>query len=68
MMGLYRGHWGWFSPLLLTPLAIVRIRQVWKRDGKDLNPLLGKTAQLELIFCLLLSAGLIIESIQRVGS
>lgn len=50
---------GWLAPLLITPLAIKRIVQVWRLDGAALNPLLGGTAKLELIFCVLLSVGLI---------
>jgi 1,4-dihydroxy-2-naphthoate octaprenyltransferase len=40
-------------PLLALPLAVVRVRQVWRTDGPALNPLLGKTAQLLLLTTLL---------------
>ena len=66
-MSLHNGRWGWAAPLVLSPLAILRIRQVWLTDGAALNPLLGKTAQLELLFCLTFTAGLMIEAAQRTG-
>lgn len=56
------GSWGWLLPVGLSPLAFKRIRQIWRLDGRDLNPLLGATAQLELLFCILLGTGLILES------
>ncbi len=57
--------WAWLCPLMLLPLAWKRVRQVWALDGRDLNPLLGQTAQLELLYCLSLSLGLLIESWAR---
>jgi 1,4-dihydroxy-2-naphthoate polyprenyltransferase len=51
--------WEWLSPLLLTPIAGSHILKVCRLDGADLNPLLGETAKLELLFCLLLSGGLL---------
>lgn len=51
--------WGWSVPLLLLPFAVLRVREIWRLDGAALNPLLGKTAQLELLFCLFLSGGLL---------
>ena len=67
VMSLYNERWGWAAPLVLSPLAIMRIRQVRLMDGTALNPLLGKTAQLELLFCLTFTAGLMIEAAQRTG-
>jgi 1,4-dihydroxy-2-naphthoate polyprenyltransferase len=43
-------------PLALTPLRIVRTRV----DGPSLNGALAKTGALQLIFCLLLSAGILL--------
>lgn len=60
-LALTTGDWGWGTPLLITPLAVQRIRQVWRTDGAALNPLLGATAQLELLFCLCLTLGLCLE-------
>jgi 1,4-dihydroxy-2-naphthoate octaprenyltransferase len=49
---------GWLLPLLSIPLAGVRIRDVWKLDGANLNPQLGATARLLLLFSALLALGL----------
>ena len=54
--------WAWLCPLLLLPLAWRRVRQIWLLDGRDLNPLLGQTAQLELLYCFSLTSGLLLES------
>ena len=43
--------WAWLCPMLLLPLAWLRVRQIWRLDGRALNPLLGQTAQLELLYC-----------------
>ena len=52
------GDPAWLAPLVTLPLAVGRARQVWRTDGAALNPLLGATARLELLFCLALSAAL----------
>lgn len=49
---------GLWLPLTLTPIALILCVQVWRLDGADLNPLLGKTALLELVFCGLSAASL----------
>lgn len=54
----YFGQWRWIAPWMIAPLAIRRIRSIWTLDGPELNPLLGQTAQLELLFCLALTLGL----------
>ena len=64
-LGLSTRAWGWYVPLLITPLALRRISQVWRTDGSALNPLLGATAQLELLFCLTLTLGLCLERLLR---
>lgn len=46
-------------PIILIPVALLLCVQVWQRDGAELNPLLGKTALLELMFCSLSSASLV---------
>lgn len=48
---------GWLLPLLSLPLAGKRIAAVWSLDGRELNGELARTAQLELLFGLLLSVG-----------
>src|SRR5437588_11081852 len=47
-------------PLLSLPLAVALVRTVRTRsDGPSLNGALARTGMLQLIFCLLLSAGLL---------
>jgi 1,4-dihydroxy-2-naphthoate octaprenyltransferase len=60
----------WFGPLtawtmlpwLTLPLAVRLIRTVRNRtDGPSLNEALARTGQLQLAFCLLLGAGLLLS-------
>ena len=60
----------WFGPLsawtvlpwLTFPLAVRLVRTIRNRtDGPSLNQALAATGQLQLIFCLLLSAGLLLS-------
>lgn len=48
---------GWLLPCVSAPLALKRIVQVWRTDGAALNPLLGATAQLGLIYAALFWLG-----------
>ena len=50
---------GWWLPLLCLPCAVVVTRKVFTLDGADLNPVLGETARLELVFGVLLVAELL---------
>jgi len=45
-------------PLLTLPLAGWLVRELARRDGAELNPLLGRTAQTALFYSLLFAAGL----------
>jgi 1,4-dihydroxy-2-naphthoate octaprenyltransferase len=45
-------------PLLSLPLAIPQLNAMRLKDGSDLNPHVGGTARLQLVFCALLSLGL----------
>ena len=45
-------------PLLALPLAIPPLRRVFRSDGAALNPALGETARLQLVFGLLLAVEL----------
>ena len=45
---------------LSAPLAFRLFGVIRQAQGRALNPVLGKTAQLELLYCLLLSAGLLL--------
>ncbi|MEZ4473957.1 MAG: 1,4-dihydroxy-2-naphthoate polyprenyltransferase [bacterium] len=48
---------GWLLPLASLPLAVRAVRAVARTDGAALNPLLGATARLELLFGALLALG-----------
>jgi 1,4-dihydroxy-2-naphthoate octaprenyltransferase len=47
-------------PLIALPWAVGLVNRVYRADGAALNPLLGKTAQLELAYGALLALGLIV--------
>jgi len=51
------GHAGWMLSWLSAPLAWVELRAVARSDGASLNPLLGRTARLGLVYGLLLAVG-----------
>ena len=53
--------WGWLAPLASFPLAVVETRRVMAADGAALNPRLGGTARLGLIYALLLALGTSLE-------
>ena len=57
VMAAVRGQPGWLLPLLALPLAVKAVRAVRTTDGAALNPYLGATARLELVFGLLWAAG-----------
>jgi 1,4-dihydroxy-2-naphthoate polyprenyltransferase len=40
----------WWLPLLVLPIAIPLARDVWRNEGRALNPILGRTARLALLF------------------
>jgi 1,4-dihydroxy-2-naphthoate polyprenyltransferase len=40
----------WWLPLLVLPIAIPLARDVWRTEGRALNPILGRTARLALLF------------------
>ncbi|MCA9506755.1 MAG: 1,4-dihydroxy-2-naphthoate octaprenyltransferase, partial [Myxococcales bacterium] len=44
---------GWLLPALSLPLALYQVRCVATLDGRALNPHLGATARLQLVFALL---------------
>jgi 1,4-dihydroxy-2-naphthoate octaprenyltransferase len=45
------------------PLAVRLVRSVWQDSGRALNKSLGGTGQLELVYCLLFSLGLVLGKI-----
>jgi 1,4-dihydroxy-2-naphthoate octaprenyltransferase len=55
----FTGLGGWlFLPWLSAPLAISPLRRVLTQTGASLNPALGATARLQLVFGILLAVGL----------
>lgn len=56
-MAVATGRWGLLLPLAALPLAVKATRSVWTLDGAALNPQLGATARLELVFGLLMTVG-----------
>jgi 1,4-dihydroxy-2-naphthoate octaprenyltransferase len=49
-------------PMLTLPLAVPLIRTVSLRtDGPSLNAALARTGMLQLVFCVLLSAGILVS-------
>jgi 1,4-dihydroxy-2-naphthoate octaprenyltransferase len=53
-------RYAFLVPLILLPRAVKLVRLVWMKDGVELNPLLGQTAQLEMFYCLILSLSLVV--------
>lgn len=58
LLDWYAHRAGWGLPLLSLPLAVALVRAIWRTEGAALNPLLGGTARLGLVFALLWGAGL----------
>jgi 1,4-dihydroxy-2-naphthoate octaprenyltransferase len=56
-----RCRWPILLPMLTLPWAVVLLRRLRATDGPALNPLLGATAQLLLVFGLLFALGLVIS-------
>ncbi|MEO1173596.1 MAG: UbiA family prenyltransferase, partial [Myxococcota bacterium] len=50
----------WLIVLASTPIALARVHALRTLDGPNLNPELGRTAQLGLIFSALLAVGAIL--------
>ena len=62
IMGRILPKWTLAIPILYLVLHTVTWHQLTRREGKALNPLLGKTARNMLIFTLLLTIAFIIYS------
>ena len=56
------GSLWWLLPWLSLPLALHRVGLVWSLDGAALNPLLGHTAKLQLLFCALVVAAALLAA------
>lgn len=54
------GGLGWLLPLASLPLGLLLISVVWRRQGAALNPHLGTTGRLGLLFGVLLSVGVLL--------
>jgi 1,4-dihydroxy-2-naphthoate polyprenyltransferase len=63
VLGLLAGEGSalWLLPWLALPLGIGAVRAIWTTDGAALNPWLGKTARLELVFGLLFALALVLS-------
>lgn len=59
-VGLGWGSSWWLLPMLSLPLAFKEIRAIFREEGAALNPHLGATARLELVFGVLLSVGVLL--------
>ncbi len=57
---LQRKNWMVLLVLLCLPFCMYLIRAVWQKDGCQLNPVLGQTAKLELLFGLLLGVAIVL--------
>ncbi len=61
LLGMTQG-WAWLLPWVALPIGFVLARDLWQTPrGPALNPLLGRTAQLNLIFSVLFSASLLLS-------
>ncbi|CAA9542043.1 MAG: 1,4-dihydroxy-2-naphthoate polyprenyltransferase [uncultured Thermomicrobiales bacterium] len=50
----------WWLPWLSAPLAVSLVARLWTTHGAALNPLLGATARLELVFAVLLTGSIVL--------
>lgn len=51
--------WGWFMPWFSLMLAVPLLRVIGTARGAALNPVLGRTARLALVFSLLFAIGIV---------
>lgn len=51
------GGWGWLLPLASLPVGLLLVKIVWGLEGRALNPHLGTTGRLGLLFGILLAVG-----------
>ena len=52
--------WGWLLPMLSLPLGLRTIADVRRAEGAELNPQLGATARVGLLFSALLAVGVLL--------
>ncbi len=60
VLAILAADWWLLTPLVTLPIAMGEIRAIHSVDGADLNPHLGATARLGLIYSLFLSVGVIV--------
>lgn len=53
------GGW-WWLPWLSLPVAVPLARRLWTTTGAALNPLLGATARLEILFAVLFAVAIVL--------
>ncbi|MEO0812037.1 MAG: 1,4-dihydroxy-2-naphthoate polyprenyltransferase [Myxococcota bacterium] len=58
LLGVHGAGWGWV--ILSLPLAVLRLRALQTLDGAALNPELGNTSKLGLLFGALLALGAVL--------
>jgi 1,4-dihydroxy-2-naphthoate octaprenyltransferase len=58
----------WLLPWLSMPVGLARVSKIWALDGKALNPLLGATAQFQLLFCALFCAAIVLAREPPLGT
>jgi 1,4-dihydroxy-2-naphthoate octaprenyltransferase len=61
----YKGFIPWWGMLawLAIPLAVKASQIVWREQGKKLNPALGRTSQLAMVYSLLFLLGILADKI-----
>ncbi|BCX05901.1 MAG: 1,4-dihydroxy-2-naphthoate octaprenyltransferase [Candidatus Roseilinea sp.] len=54
-------EWAWLLPWVSAPVALMLVRDLWRAPRSPaLNPILARTAQLNLLFSILFAVGLIV--------
>jgi 1,4-dihydroxy-2-naphthoate octaprenyltransferase len=62
ILGSVMGAW-MYLPLAALPVGIIMTVLVWRRSGADLNPVLGGTAALYVLYTLLASMALVMSRV-----
>ncbi len=59
-MAVTTRQWSWLAVLVTLPLTVSAVRSAYTLDGRALNPVLGQTAKLELLWAVALVAGTVV--------
>lgn len=62
LLGQAMGAW-MYLPVAALPVGVIMTVLVWKRSGANLNPVLGGTAALYVLYTLLASVGLVMSRV-----